>query len=96
MNKIFRVIWSYVLKQFVVVNELTKSRSKEKSARAAVGVVSSTESAKFALRPAALVTAAALAAFSAPSFAAESEGWLRLDEPAAAEAAMKEGFGLFL
>lgn len=90
MNKIFRVIWSYVLKQFVVVNELTKSRSKEKSARAAVGVVSSTESAKFAMRPAALVTAAALAAFSAPSFAAESEGWLRLDEPAAAEAAMKE------
>ncbi len=90
MNKIFRVIWSYVLKQFVVVNELTKSRSKEKSARAAVGVVSSTESAKFALRPAALVTAAAFAAFSAPLFAAESEGWLRLDEPAAAEAAMKE------
>lgn len=90
MNKIFRVIWSYVLKQFVVVNELTKSRSKEKSARAAVGVVSSTESAKFALRPAALVTAAAFAAFSVPSFAAESEGWLRLDEPAAAEAAKKE------
>ena len=90
MNKIFRVIWSYVLKQFVVVNELTKSRSKEKSARAAVGVVSSTESAKFALRPAALVTAAAFAAFSVPSFAAESEGWLRLDEPATAEAAKKE------
>lgn len=90
MNKIFRVIWSYVLKQFVVVNELTKSRSKEKSARAAVGVVSSTESTKFALRPAALVTAAAFAAFSVPSSAAESEGWLRLDEPAAAEAAKKE------
>lgn len=90
MNKIFRVIWSYVLKQFVVVNELTKSRSKEKSARAAVGVVSSTESTKFALRPAALVTAAAFAAFSVPSFAAESEDWLRLDEPAAAEAAKKE------
>ncbi len=77
MNKIYRVIWSCILKQFVVVNELTKARGKAIRAhigkrRQSLPILTVTRS------KVAAALLAALGGMALSAAAAENDGWLDL------------------
>lgn len=77
MNKIYRVIWSCILKQFVVVNELTKARGKASRAhigkrRQSLPILTVTRS------KVAAALLAALGGMALSAAAAENDGWLDL------------------